>query len=80
MYDHKHLDKDTSTRGFATQFCVGVDYTIFTTLLYLVYQKIRMTIPSYFTLCSIPTESLFQCILEIFFVSILLFTISALIQ
>jgi hypothetical protein len=26
MYAHKHLDKDTSTRGFATQFCVGVDY------------------------------------------------------
>jgi hypothetical protein len=26
MYDHKHLDKDTSTRGFSTQFCVGVDY------------------------------------------------------
>jgi hypothetical protein len=26
MCDRKHLDKDTSTRGFATQFCVGVDY------------------------------------------------------
>jgi hypothetical protein len=26
MYAHKHLDKDTSTRGFVTQFCVGVDY------------------------------------------------------
>jgi hypothetical protein len=26
MYDHKHLDKETSRRGFATQVCVGVDY------------------------------------------------------
>jgi hypothetical protein len=26
MYAHKHLDKDTSTRGVSTQFCVGVDY------------------------------------------------------
>jgi hypothetical protein len=26
MYAHKHQDKDTSTRGFATQFCMGVDY------------------------------------------------------
>jgi hypothetical protein len=26
IYDHKHLDKDTSTRGFSTHFCVGVDY------------------------------------------------------
>jgi hypothetical protein len=26
MYAHKDLDKETSTRGFATQFCVGVDY------------------------------------------------------
>jgi hypothetical protein len=26
MYAHKYLDKETSTRGFATQFCVGVDY------------------------------------------------------
>jgi hypothetical protein len=26
IYDHRHLEKDTFTRGFATQFCVGVDY------------------------------------------------------
>jgi hypothetical protein len=26
IYNHKHLDKDTSTRGFTTQFYVGVDY------------------------------------------------------
>jgi hypothetical protein len=26
MYAHKHLDKDMSTRGFATQFCVGLYY------------------------------------------------------
>jgi hypothetical protein len=26
MYAHKDLDKETSTRGFATQFCVRVDY------------------------------------------------------
>jgi hypothetical protein len=26
MYDHKHLDKETTRRGFAIQFCVGVDY------------------------------------------------------
>jgi hypothetical protein len=26
MYDHKHLDTGTSTRGFATKLCVGVDY------------------------------------------------------
>jgi hypothetical protein len=26
MYAHKDLDKETSTRGFATQFCVGVYY------------------------------------------------------
>jgi hypothetical protein len=26
MYDHKHLDKDTSMRGFDTQLCVGVYY------------------------------------------------------
>jgi hypothetical protein len=25
MYAHKDLYKETSTRGFATQFCVGVD-------------------------------------------------------
>jgi hypothetical protein len=45
--------------------------TIFTTLLYLVYLMIWMTIPSYFTLCFHPTESMFQCVLEILFVSIL---------
>jgi hypothetical protein len=26
IYAHKHLDKETSTRGFATQLFVGVDY------------------------------------------------------
>jgi ectoine hydroxylase-related dioxygenase (phytanoyl-CoA dioxygenase family) len=26
MYAHKDLDKETSTRGFDTQLCVGVDY------------------------------------------------------
>jgi hypothetical protein len=26
MYDHKHLYNETSRRGFATKFCVGVDY------------------------------------------------------
>jgi hypothetical protein len=25
-YDHKHLDKETTRRGFAIQFCVVVDY------------------------------------------------------
>jgi hypothetical protein len=26
MYANKYLDKEKSTRGFITQFCVGVDY------------------------------------------------------
>jgi hypothetical protein len=45
---------------------------IFTTLLYLVYPKKWMTIPSYFTSCFLPTESTFQCVLDMLFVSILL--------
>jgi hypothetical protein len=53
--------------------------TTFTTLLYPVYPKIWMKIPSYFTSCFLPTYSLFQCVLEMLFVSILLFTIVALI-
>jgi hypothetical protein len=86
IYAHKHLDKDISTRGFANQFCVGVDYWLsihidnifyYTTLSCL--SENTVTIPSYFTLCFLPTESLFQCVLEMSFVSILLFTIDALI-
>jgi hypothetical protein len=26
MFDHQHLDEETSGRGFATQFCGGVNY------------------------------------------------------
>jgi hypothetical protein len=87
MYVHKHLDKDTSTRGLPLNSVwvgiIGRAFTstmIFTTLLYLVYPKKWMTIPSYFTLCFLPTELLFQCVLEMYFVSILLFTIAALIS
>jgi hypothetical protein len=56
VYDHKHLDEGTARRGFATQFCVGVNYWSSvhidnhfyrTALIYHVYREIGMTSPSY---------------------------------
>jgi hypothetical protein len=57
MYGHKDLDKETSTRGFATQFCVGVDYWssihidnyfYYTTLSFLSDNMDDNSIPFYF--------------------------------
>jgi hypothetical protein len=87
MYDHKHPDKDTSKRGFSTQFCVGVDYWssvhinhdfYYTTLSFLSENTNDNSILFYFVfpsyIVAVPMRSG-----DVVF-SILLFTIVALIK
>jgi hypothetical protein len=71
MYAHKTWTRKRLLEGLplnsVSVWSIGRAFTlttIFTTLLSIVYLIIWMTIPSYFTLCFHPTESLFQCVLE----------------
>jgi hypothetical protein len=48
MYAHKHLEKYTSTRGFATQFCVDVGY----------WSSIHIDNDFYYTILSCVSEEM----------------------
>jgi hypothetical protein len=87
VFDQKNMHKKTVRRCYTTQFCIGVNYWYivhinkdfyYTTLSCLVADRND----KFIQLLLFPprTEFLSQCILEMLFVSVLLFTIAALIQ